>query len=337
MFELKILLANVAAPAAVLVVAMLIDLFLLGSRSSPAADRTDESVSAKHFASSTGSALVGSLGASLAIWIAFGMRNDFVWWSEDHWQRIPLAAAIVALGIFLSTLFPSRYRLLAIAVFGILALGYSANLVTPQGESWAEVVEPRILWLGLLVAGPILSALLLCKLQAPIQGWTLFSWVAASVAAAFLAAQSFMRVTEPMLAYATLFGITGIYCAVRQRIEFAICVALPTTFAMAASAAHGQFNSYLGLSNGITFLSMSQTALTTVVAFALIGLFDAGKPAGHAAPVMDEEQQAHAAPKHRGWKTLLIVFGISFLFAASTILWTGSEAGFSIDSTEEEW
>ncbi|MFN3193254.1 MAG: hypothetical protein ACE361_22270 [Aureliella sp.] len=340
MFELQILLANVLAPIAIFVFAIVLDFFVARPANAKGTGDTGHNRTPIQPIGSPIqtriSALIASAATALAIWTAFGMRNEFVWWSEDYWQQIPIATATVAFGSFIAQSLPrALHRWLGLPIC-FVALNLAANLVTPQGESWADVVEPRILWLSLLVVGPLLSSVGLTLLPPRIQACVLFGWIAAAVASAFLAAQSFMKVTEPMLACATCFGMTGVYCSIRNRGEFAFCVALPATFALATLAANGQFNSYLGLSNGITYLAMMQTALTVFSVVVLVNWLLPGRStsAPESSRPPDSPPQSNQAPL---WKTLGIVLGLSVFIAAATILWTGSEAGFGEDVTEEEW
>ena len=322
MFELKILLCNVVVPSAIALGVVLLSRWRRRAVTAIAGTETDDNEPSPSEASHKSSKqadnsdlfdrfgfMAGAATSVVGIWLAFSLRNGFELWAEDSWLQIPLATGIVGLtGLLASSVGRFAWQL-PVIVAGVLA----SQLVFPTGENWADLADERIYWSSLLSIAPAAAWLLIPK-DPKTAGLMSLGWIPCVAALAFLTAQSFMRVTEPLLAVASIFGVFGIgaLCfGLRSTLQGA---AGPTLFAMAAAGANAQFNSFLGLPNTLTALAISSPAMVAVI-YRLCSLFGSRKSVSQ--------------------KSLDLAFIVltCIALAAVVVIWTQLAAG----GGEEEW
>ncbi len=198
------------------------------------------------------------------MWLVFGLRHG--WSLEDAWLKIPVGTALVALG----SLWPAgRGTALTMQLFGWTArLGLllaAAMMVFPTGEGWEFLLPARPTWLATMIVSASAAWWLLARLTSRQAGWLGLGWIALTAASAFLTAQSFLKVTEPLLAVASLLGCFSLAALFRGRGQLLMAAAGPCLFAYASIVATAQFNSFLGLSDWLSWLSMSAPALSAGV------------------------------------------------------------------------
>lgn len=258
---------------------------------------------------------MGALAAVLAIWSAYALRNGLVLVAEDRWLRIPLAVTVVGIPGALAAHLPNPAKW----AVKTLAVVCAAMLVFPTGEAWDFLQETKIQWIAAMAAGCLIAWSLLNQRNAPRAGILALGWIASLVAAAFLTAQSFMRVTEPMLAIASVFGIMGFAAIWQHRSQLLLGAAGPSLFAMAAGLASAQFNSYLGMSDRLTWLAMLAPATAALLSH----------------PFRERSgTDASATPATaRGKYQSVITIILCLILAAAVIGWTQVAAGVG----EEEW
>lgn len=230
MFELEILFANIVVPGLIFGVAGLL------YRGLPA-----------RFSKPVG-AILWSVAAIAAIEFAFGWRNGFALWPEDAWQRIPRAAGLVALATVAGELLDAGQNRLSSVFVGCLyaiAIAVGTWWIFPQGTGWEQLQPEFWRWLVVVIIGCGGSAILVSQFsnrRAAIWGFLCIPW---TMAAAYLVSQSFIKVTEPILAVATVLGMASIFSCLTERTRplqgvagGMLCVAL-------GALAHGKFYSYL--------------------------------------------------------------------------------------------
>lgn len=249
-FELAILLSTVALPAAITAVACYIAVVSPRSR--------EIGGKAKPTSVHTG---LAALGGALAIWLASGTRNGFDLWPTDSWLRVPIGAGLVAIASAVtqtSVMRESRWvwRSMAIAVATWFAL--------PSGEGFSELMPAMPHWQ-------------LCMSLATLLGWWIaeqvedrhvlsvsFSWLLLLGVGTFLIAQSFAKLAEIMLAVGTVFLIASAYSLRSGRVDILRAAVGPALFAFAAAVGNGQFNSFLGLPNWLSVLTMVSPAMAAL-------------------------------------------------------------------------
>jgi hypothetical protein len=262
MFELEILFANVIAPALVFGFAGLAYRWL-----------------PDHLANSVGTVL-WSLSAVIAIVVAFGLRNGFAIWPEDAWQRIPQASVIIAASTILSELFLQKSKKIAVAfqLLIVLVLGLATYFVFPSGTGWEDLQKEFPRWLLVLVigcGGTVILAGRLSNRRAAVLGFLGIPW---TMVAAYLVSQSFIKVTEPILAVATVLGMASILSWKVEKSRPLHCVSGPLLFVVAAALAHGKFYSYLDTPAAVYQAVIIAPILAATVAFLPLLMFR--KPRG---------------------------------------------------------
>lgn len=264
MFELQVLLANVVAPATIV---------LSGFLLLPRKLRKQ----ALHL-------MLTALGG-IAIWTAFGIRIGFAWWPEDAWQKVPVAALIVTVVALLAELFRSSRKpdfveqnindahrqsgrsatqLMQCGVIAIAA-GFAAWLVYPRGEGWVEVQNQQFQWCAVITLAVSLSwwGLAGCKRSlGPMVG---LATIPVLIAGAFLTSLSMMKVTEPLVAIATVIGLCSLIDLRTGHRSIPLVIA-PSMFAMSGFIEHANFQSYLTLPRTLYFLAMLSPAMLSLVA-----------------------------------------------------------------------
>jgi hypothetical protein len=294
--EVTILAANVLLPLVVMSVAWVI----IRSVSARSVVRTDRLLQAG----------IAVVAASLAIVGAFLVRVEVARsaWPDDAWARIPHALALVGLGSLVALVITNQvlaWLVRATAVF------FAARMVIPVGEGWEDIADSAPIWLAFMVGGTLLAWSLIARLPRQWPGVVGLTWISCVVAAAFLS-KDFLRVTEPLLAVATVIGMASLMGLFRGDRQIVAAVSGPALFATSAAVANAQFNSFLGLPDALSWLAIMApglAALTTLVV----------------------PSSAPEAPLQR-WKVALFILTCVAL-AAAVILWTtvAGEAGGADD------
>ncbi len=277
MFELKVLAINVLVPSIISVIALWLcrprnavanlgpSERKLALQPAPAVREASDSASATLVEPpfSTVYASLLSLTAVAAIWAAFGLRTEFVLWPQDAWKRLPQSVALVALGGILTQWIPNtfiRWTLRLVTLVG------AAIVIFPTGEAWQELTKDRSAWIAAMSLSSFLGWLLISYQTPRRQAVVGFGWIFLFASCAFLTAQSFLKVTEPLLAVASVVGCVSIAsCLSRNSQQLLPAVAGPCLFALSVAVASAQFNSYLGLSNWLSWLGMSSPAMAAAV------------------------------------------------------------------------
>ncbi len=223
MFELTVLLANLIVPATIMVAAI----GLAWRMKQP----------------SIACCMVLGTSAAIAIAVAYGLRNGFAIWPEDAWQRIPLATLMV--GIIGSTrahIAPARsipYLLNLVALVGIaLAATY---VVLPSGEGWEELAKSALKWYALFLVAMVTAQCLIDCLPSRAVGWFGLALIPWTMISAYLCSESFVKVTEPIIAVATTIGL-GSLANLRKTDSHAVrSILAPALFTVFAGLAHAKF------------------------------------------------------------------------------------------------
>ena len=270
MFELQILLGNVVAPLAIV---------LIGYRALPPACR------------SRAISFVLAACSGLAIWVALAIRNGVAWWPEDAWQKVPVAALIVTAVAMTAEFFRSRFfgsrrtfhsveetssaaRLEPrrstsdlIDCFAIaLAAATAAWLIYPRGETWAELQDQQYQWCAVITLAASFGWWGIAGCQPTVASTVGLATIPLLIASAFMTSLSIMKVTEPLIAIATVLGLCSLIdLRLTGRRSLPIMIA-PTLFAMSGFIAHASFQSYLNLPRGLYFLAMLSPAIVALVA-----------------------------------------------------------------------
>jgi len=264
MFELQILFGNVVAPAAVLLISW------LACAALPAPHR------------SRLTPLVLAASSGVAIWTALAVRNGFAWWPEDAWQKVPIAALIVsALAIVAELFSPQAVQSEQADKIPIADKEAVASPNSLRRSSAASIVQ----WLVITVAAVAAELqseqnqwCLVIGLSVSLAWWGIsgcrppvaiavgFATLPLLIASAFLTALSIMKITEPLIAIATVIGLCSfIDLRLTGRRSLPIIFA-PTLFAMTSFIAHANFQSYLGLPRTLYFLAMFSPAIVSLIA-----------------------------------------------------------------------
>lgn len=303
MFELQILTHNVLLPTAIATVGLGLVRAMAGRGDQGASDTG---------ASPLVSTLCG-LAATGALLSAFTMGNGWQWFAQESWLRIPLAA--LAVGLIAST--PVQAWTDWVLRFGMLLV--AAVLVFPRGEGWEDLQSEHTTWVLAMTASAWLAWYLLSRRNTREAAWLGLSWIACTVAAAVLTAQSFMRVTEPMLAVASILGCFSLGAWWFARREALVAAAGVALFGYVAIIANGQFNSFLGLSNRLSYLAMAGPAIVAAVSSPFVS------------PVRVADSEPAEEPLR--WLPCWVTLAVALVTAATVIGWTLSVAG----GGEEEW
>ncbi len=310
MFEIKVLAANVLLPAGMMLVAIVVHWWLIRRDAANDQQVEQESGASDHEAGQKtrlpqfAEALTGML-SGLAILGAYALRIDWTLWPQDSWARIPSAACIVALAAVIASFMP--------AVIGwplrFGGLAFAAYSVFPRGEAWEDLASQETLWVGAVALGTGPAWLAITYLPPRIAGTLSAAWILLAVAAAFLTAQSFMRVTEPMMAVASIFGMVAIGTWIVGSPVLIQGGIGPALFAMSAGSSNAQLNSYLGITNYLPTLAILAPACAAIVAALL--------------PMAEQ----------RWGRRMAVAIACCVILSVVIIVWTQTVAG----GGEEEW
>ncbi len=266
MFELTVLGINVVLPAVVTLVAIAGALRLNRTFAKqqlpvdptvPAALKGNDRTRVVDFA---GRLLVAAASA-LAIWLAVALRNQWSLWHEDAWMRMPVGVALVALAAGVTSGLKLSWLTWLIRAAAVLL---AAQVVFPVGEAWAFLLPVKHVWLASMVLSTLIGWFLVERRQARQAAGLGLGWILLLIAAAYLTSQSFLKITEPLMAVASVLGCLGLanlWSGVPQLIATA---AGPCLFALAAAVASAQFNSFIGLPDALSWFAMSTPAMAAL-------------------------------------------------------------------------
>ncbi len=279
MFELQILFGNVFVPALLVIVSA------IASQFTPAISRARFTP------------FVLAVASGIAICSAMAIRNGFAWWPEDAWQRVPIASlfvTVVAIGIAAlgnrgdstkdsasdsgssavgnqaesnANLNSNSSPLAIVQWFAISVAAFiAAWLVFPSGESWAELQSQRLQWCSVIALAASLAWWGIVGCHSSVATTVGFATIPLLIASAFLTSLSIMKVTEPLIAVATVLGICSLL-DLRKKVRRSLPMLFaPTLFATAGFLAHANFQSYLGLPRTLYFLAMLSPAIVALAA-----------------------------------------------------------------------
>ncbi|RMF44845.1 MAG: hypothetical protein D6753_01490 [Planctomycetota bacterium] len=318
MFVVQILVANIAVPLGLYLA--LTAAWLVGQRNrSPLGDSPEAASAVNDGDLGWRVAYAVLFGSSL--YLAFALRGT--WWPswDEFWQRIPIAAG----GIALAGILPLRAggrggsaALWAVRLAVVVGAGY---LVFPSGPGWEFLASTRVPWLGAMALAAVVPWIVLSMVNRTVAGHLLLASLPAWAAAGFLTSQSFMKVTEPMLAVATLSGSAGLTLLCLRRVPPLAAGLGALHFVGAAAIAQAQFNSYLGLPDGCSWFAMLLPA--GLAAMAALGCCMAGRWGQAATPghgSVGREAGCHPRSEPTN-KWLLIVIWLTSLAASAGLVW----------------
>lgn len=234
-----------------------------------------------------------AMSSVLAIWVALAVRNGFKLWPEDAWQKVPIAALLVAV----VSIIGERYRIkpgspssqgpsqeprqglsqatqpntnssgIAIVEWFAIAIaaGCAAWLIFPRGDSWAELQSQQNQWYIVIILGTSLGWWGLAGCQPRVTSTVGLATIPLLIASAFLTALSILKITEPLIAIATVLGLCSLIdfrLAGRRSLPMMFA---PALFAMSSFIAHASFQSYLNLPRTLYFLAMLSPAVLGLV------------------------------------------------------------------------
>jgi hypothetical protein len=214
-------------------------------------------------------ASLSAIVAAVAIWAAFAVRNDFSWWHEDAWMRIPLATGLVAMASGVTTWISNRWVQWLIRA---IAVGCASLLIFPQGEAWEFLQADRTAWLTILCVSCLAAWIGATHRSEMMSGLLALGWIPILAASAFLTSQSFLKVTEPLLAISSVLGWFGIAALWPKFPRLMPAVAGPCLFAASACIASSQFNSFLGLPNLLIWYTLATPAIAAILTWLPRGL-----------------------------------------------------------------
>ncbi len=268
MFELQVLLSNLVAPSIVVLFGWLV------CRSLP----RDRALRVLPY--------VLTACSGLAIWLALAVRNGFSWWPEDAWQKVPIAALIVAGAAVIDELFrakpyvesavvptgassrPTNLSLSAISqlIAIALAVALAAWLIFPRGDAWAELQSQQNQWCTVVTLAASFAWWGVAGCQPRVAATVGLATIPLLIASAFLTSLSLMKVTEPLIAVASVLGCCSLIdLRLSGRRSLPIMIA-PSLFAMSGFVAHASFQSYLNLPRTLYFLAMLSPAIVALAA-----------------------------------------------------------------------
>ena len=268
MFELQVLLSNLAAPTAIVLFGW------LACRSLP----RDRALRVLPF--------VLTACSGLAIWLALAVRNGFSWWPEDAWQRVPIAALIVAGMAAINDLLlakpgvksatgsadepsspakpPASAMTQLISI--VIAVALAAWLIFPRGDTWAELQSQQNQWCTVITLAASFAWWGVAGCQPKVATTVGLAIIQLLIASAFLTSLSLMKVTEPLIAVASVLGLCSLIdLRLVGRRSLPIMIA-PSLFAMSGFIAHASFQSYLNLPRTLYFLAMLSPAIIALAA-----------------------------------------------------------------------
>jgi len=272
MFELTVLGVNVLLPS---LVALTAGLVVWKMQPAASLSSTEGQSSATRVglaktptASATGLALVQGLVVSgataVALAMAFGLRNGWAMWHEDAWMRWPTAVVLVALAGAVTAGLTSAWLVWTLR---ILATLIASGVIFPTGEAWEFLWPVRFQWWAVMTISTVVGWYL-CHAQTPqLAAILALNWIVLLVAAAYLTSQSFLKVTEPLMAVASVLGCLSLFSLGGRASQWVSMAAGPCLFATSAAVASAQFNSFLGLPDRLSWFTMATPSLLAMAAY----------------------------------------------------------------------
>lgn len=245
----------------------------------------------------------------LAIWTAFALRNEWAWWHTDAWMRMPVAVAVVGLAAWVTA--GMQVRWLAWSIRSVVVLT-AAVAIFPTGEAWEFLLPRRSLWLASMTLSTLLGWTSMAWRKPQPAAVLGLSWILLLVGDAYLAGQSFLRVTEPLLAVASVLGCLSLLSLRAGSSPWVAIASGPCLFATSGFLASAQFNSFLGLPDSLTWFAMFCPALVAVATQWLTG---------------------HLGPGAQSKRYMVACVSISIALALAIGGWTT----WLLPSGDEEW
>jgi hypothetical protein len=271
MFELTVLGINVLLPSLVALTAVGLVWKMqprarLSSQSGqagtmPVGSAETADAPAKGIAYAQGIIVSGATAAAFCL--AFALRNEWALWHEDAWMRLPTAVGLVALAAAVTAGLTNSWLVWSLR---LLATLIACGVIFPTGEAWEFLRPAQFPWFACMtlstVVGWYLSQALAPK-PAAILG---LNWIVLLVAAAYLTSQSFLKVTEPLMAVASVLGCLSLFSLGGGAPRMVSLAAGPCLFATAATVASAQYNSFLGLPDSLSWFTMATPSLLALAA-----------------------------------------------------------------------
>jgi hypothetical protein len=208
--------------------------------------------------------LVISGATAAALGVAFGLRNGWALWHEDAWMRWPTAVVLVALAGAVTAGLTSSWLVWTLR---ILATLIASGVIFPTGEAWGFLWPARFQWWAVMTISTVVGWSL-CHVQPPkLAAFLGLNWIVLLVAAAYLTSQSFLKVTEPLMAVASVLGCLSLFSLGGRTSQWVSLAAGPCLFATSAAVASAQFNSFLGLPDRLSWFTMATPSLLAVAAY----------------------------------------------------------------------
>ncbi len=220
-----------------------------------------------------------------------------------------MAVAIVGLAAMCSTWIPSKFKLI-IWLTRAITLWVATKTVIPTGEAW-DFLQPNIpTWTFVMVLGPLLGWWLIERLPTGTAATLGLSWILCIAASAFLS-KDFLRITEPMLAIASVLGCVSIGTWFTKRAELVGAVAGPCLFGSGAAVASFQFNSFLGLPDALSWFAIVAPALAALVTLAV-----RRKGAHQTAENLVANESSHSI------RAILSIVAACLVVSTTVVVWT---------------
>lgn len=301
MFEAKIFLINIGIPSALCVLGVIAAYLLSRGAADPVQLKP---------AGPSREGLIGTIAACLAgcaVYVAFALRTEFALWHEDAWMRLGSSTLFVAVAGAITALIANPWIRWSLRLVAVAAAAFA---VFPQGETWDFLLPARSYWLSSMTLSCFVGWLLLGQFRGREAAVVGLSWIPLIAAGAFLTAQSFLKVTEPLLAASSVLGCFGIGVLIIGKADMLVAAGGAAIFAFAAATASAQFNSYLGLPDSLSWLAMATPALV----------------AASALPLRDRAANVPTRPR---LGLVLVVLVAALVLAAAVVAWTHSLTGGS--------
>jgi hypothetical protein len=214
-------------------------------------------------------------GAALAVILAYGLGTGFTLWSEDEWQRIPVGSSLIALATALTPVScePRKWANSAIGKLILLAAVLLACfMIIPRGEAWKEIESQTLGWYVAITVGIVVTHTVAERLPSTplaIFGFVLILWTMAS---AYLCSESFIKVTLPIIAVATVVGLASLAGLLKSGWRVLLVALPPMLFLVGGGLMHASF--YVPPDQLITDYRIAASAptLLAAVAFSVLGI-----------------------------------------------------------------
>ncbi len=306
MFELTVLGINVILPSILTLLGVALGYRLSGAVESR--HETERPLESNRTVELVRGVCVAAASA-LAIWSAVALRNEWAIWHEDAWMRLPTGVALVALAAAVTT--GMNFVWLAWLIRGVAVLT-AALAIFPSGEAWGDLLPTKNLWLASITLSTLVAWFLMERRGSRDAAVLGLSWILLLIVAAYLTSQSFLKVTEPLMAVASVLGCLSLLSLRRGSSSWVATAVGPCLFAFSAAVASAQFNSFLGLPDALSWLAMASPGIAAALTqWTSVGHSQIG------------------SRKKNLWATLLVCL----LMAVAIVAWTQ----WALPSGGEEW